>query len=316
MPVATHLLTLILAGALGPPQSPVPSQSLGPPRSVADDGTTDIVAAAADPVDRMTVPVHIGGGGAYRFLVDTGAQNTVVSAELARSLALNPSGVARVTGTAGSVEVATVTLDDLRLGRRSFRNLTAPLFAAREIGADGVIGLDSLQRQRVVLDFARNLIVVDDAAADPGGDGFDIVVRARRRSGQLIVTQARLNGVRVDVVLDTGADTSIGNLALAAAVARHAPLSPAMLRSITGQAIAANVAMARSLTIGSLSLANVSVAYADSPPFALLGLGRRPALLLGMNELRAFKRVAIDFDRRTVSFKLPPGLAIGPVNVR
>ena len=38
----------------------------------------------------MTVPVEIGGAGPYRFVVDTGAERTVISRELARELELEP----------------------------------------------------------------------------------------------------------------------------------------------------------------------------------------------------------------------------------
>ena len=47
------------------------------------------------------------------------------------------------------------------------------------------------------------------------------------------------------------------------------------------------------------------VAYVDSPVFTVLELDRRPAMLLGMRELRLFKRVAVDFAARKVYFDLP-----------
>jgi hypothetical protein len=50
---------------------------------------------------------------------------------------------------------------------------------------------------------------------------------------------------------------------------------------------------------------NVMIAYADSPPFEALGLAKRPALLLGMRDLRALDRVAIDFSTRRILFDLP-----------
>ena len=44
--------------------------------------------------------------------------------------------------------------------------------------------------------------------------------------------------------------------------------------------------------------------FADSPPFERLGLAERPAMLLGMANLRLFDRVLIDFPRRRVFFDL------------
>ena len=40
-----------------------------------------------------------------------------------------------------------------------------------------------------------------------------------------------------------------------------------------------------------------------------LELGKKPALLLGMRELRSFDRVAIDFANRRVMFDVPADIA-------
>jgi hypothetical protein len=192
-----------------------------------------------------------------------------------------------------------------RLGSRSFDGLVAPLLRAGDIGADGAVGLDSLQNQRVVLDFVRNTIAVSDAQSEHDS-GYDIVVRARRRSGELIITNATIDHIPVDVVVDTGSNITIGNPALAAALAKRGPRTPTTLYSITGQQIAASIGVSRALVLGKLTIGNVPIAYADAPPFEYLGLARRPAILLGMSELRAFRRVAIDFNKRKVLFDLPP----------
>ena len=280
-----------------------------PPSHAADAaqqaGDVDVVETRHDAFARMTVPVRIGEAGPFPFVIDTGAQNTVVSTALAERLALRPAGRATVVGVAGTQSVATVEIDEIGLGRRTFNGLIAPLLDQRDLGADGMIGLDSLQDQRVLIDFTTNLIAIDEARNLGGNRGFEIVVRARRRSGQLILTHARLDGVAVDVVIDTGADSTIGNRALQRALAhKGAPLG-GELYSVTGQRLAAQVGLAERLSFGGVHLNNVAIAYADAPPFAVLGLDRKPAILLGMRELRGFRRVAIDFKTRKVLFDLP-----------
>jgi hypothetical protein len=47
--------------------------------------------------------------------------------------------------------------------------------------------------------------------------------------------------------------------------------------------------------------------FADSPLFHSLDLSEKPAIMLGMSELKLFRRVAIDFESRRVLFDLPPG---------
>ena len=44
------------------------------------------------------------------------------------------------------------------------------------------------------------------------------------------------------------------------------------------------------------------VAFAQFAPFAELGFIDQPAMLLGMNALRKFDQVSIDFDRQQVRF--------------
>src|SRR5262245_29833505 len=106
----------------------------------------EVIATRNDGYNRMTVPVTIGEHGSFRFLVDTGSQRTALSTELASQMALSPIETRRIVGIAGSETAQTTTLGTLGLGRRTFSDLEVLLFAARDIGADGILGIDSLQQ--------------------------------------------------------------------------------------------------------------------------------------------------------------------------
>lgn len=276
--------------------------------SAQDASNVEVVAGRADAADRMTVPVQIDSKGPYHFLLDTGSQKTVLSTDLATRLALAPIEKKRIIGVAGFGTADTAVIDELGLGRRSFYGLTVLLFEARHIGADGIVGTESLQDQRVLMDFTRNLVAVGDAKSLGGNSGYEIVVTARRKSGQLIMTHADIDGVRTDVVIDTGSDTSIGNRALQRALGQRGALGKAVLSSVTGQDAVADLGYAKRLGVGDVRISNIVIAYTDGPAFEALELNRRPALLLGMRELRLFKRVAIDFSTRKVMFDLPNDL--------
>lgn len=265
----------------------------------------EVIQTGADSERRMTVPVRIGASERFDFVIDTGSQSTIVSHEIADRLALPPGRQARVVGIGGSKTADTALVDRLSLGRRSFNDVRVVLFEARHIGADGMVGIDSLQRQRVLIDFAGNTIAVGDARSLGGNSGFDIVVTARRRLGQLIMTDALIDGVRASVIIDTGAETSVGNRALQRALSQRGLPDTVTLLGVTGQNTTADLGYPRKLSIGEFDITNLVVAYADTPVFAVLDLSRRPALLLGMRELRLFKRVAIDFTARKVYFDLP-----------
>lgn len=268
--------------------------------------TTDIIRTVSDGHERLTVPVRIGKDGPYDFLIDTGAERTVLARGLAERLGLVPNGRATLIGVAGSLAVDLVDVAEVRLGRRSFYDLSAPLLEGSHIGADGIIGLDGLRNQRVLIDFRRNLIAVDDARELGGNRGFEIIVRARLRGDQLIMTNALVDGIKTDVVIDTGAQSTIGNRALQRALARRRTPERTTLKSVTGQEIVADLVFARRVTIGNLDFTDLAMIFADAPPFERLNLSEKPALLLGMGQLRAFQRVAIDFQEKKILFDLPP----------
>jgi hypothetical protein len=174
------------------------------------------------------------------------------------------------------------------------------------------VGTDNMQGQRVLLDFARNRMQIGDARALGGNRGYDIVVTARRKSGQLIITEAVIDRVRVSVVVDTGAETSVGNRALQRALAKRGDTTPVVLVSVTGTQIRADMGLLRRLDIGTVGISGPLVAFTDAPVFAALDLDKKPAMMLGMRELRLFRRVALDFGSKRVMFDLPPGVAAAP----
>ncbi|AXB76062.1 aspartyl protease family protein [Novosphingobium sp. P6W] len=267
----------------------------------------DTVQAEMDLHARMTIDVAVHGLGPYRFLIDTGSQRTVVSTALAGKLGLAMGPQVRVVGIAGVHDVATAQIDSIDIGPRSFYDLTVPLLERQNMGADGILGTDSLQHQRVLLDFAHNTISIGDPKELGGRRDFEIIVQAKRRSGRLILTDAMIDGVRTDVVIDTGASGTVGNRALQRTLARKSRSQDRMtgtLASVTGQELPVDLAVAGKLELGHIGVANVLIAYADAPAFRELKLDKRPAIFLGMRELRAFKRIAIDFSTRKVLFDL------------
>ena len=280
----------------------------GSMQSGGDASATDVLSTSTDSSSRLTVPVNLGEHGPFRFLIDTGSQNTVIADTLVSRLALIPNARATLIGVAGKLSVDTVQIEEIVLGRRSFYGLIAPILDRNDLGAEGILGLDSLQGQRILIDFRKGFMAVNDARALGGDRGFDIVVTARRRSGQLIMTDATVDGIAVDVVIDTGSDTTLGNRALQKAMGRRgASTEQTKLHSVTGQELIADISVAGKLDMQGLTIVHPTIAYSDSPTFAFLKLDRKPAIMLGMREMRAFRRIAIDFTSRKVLFDLPDG---------
>jgi predicted aspartyl protease len=258
--------------------------------------------------DRMTVPVRLSGNGPYRFLVDTGADKTAISRQLAGQLKLAGGASTAVHSVAGVSTVATANAN-LELARKDVSIQDAPLLDSANMGADGILGVDSLSSQRVVFDFeGQTMSIVPSQSAEAEKEPGSIVVKAKRKKGRLLMTDATANGRNVTIVVDTGAQVCIGNEALRQKLtARNLtdPLEKVQLLSVTGERLSGDYMFIKELVIGGVTLKNLAVVFTDAHAFHQLDLDRKPALLLGMNAMRAFKKVSIDFANRKFRVVLP-----------
>lgn len=311
-------ILLLLAAAASEPVTPPPPADVTtaqlviapptpPPLPLPEDMLT-----LGDAGERMTVPVSIGRRGPWDFIVDTGSERTIVSRELAGVLGLASGPRVRIIAMTGPEQVGSVIVPSLSVSRISHETIQAPALGARDLGAPGMLGVDALQGHAVTIDFAKRRMTLKPAkrrasprfTVMPG----EVVVAARSLYGQLIVTQAFWRAKRISVIVDTGSPVTVGNSALLAAITRRPKLvGPMSMTSVTGDVLHATAFTVDRLEIGGIGFSNVQVAFSDVPPFKRFGLGDTPALLLGMDSLRLFRSVAIDFANREIRFALPPG---------
>jgi predicted aspartyl protease len=277
------------------------------PPAVIDDklviGGEDIKARKVN--TRMTVEVHVNGR-PYRFLVDSGADTSVVGLRIAHDLQLPVGTPAILHGTTASAVVDRVLVDALSLGQNTISNLELPALREEDLGGDGMIGIDALVQQRLMMDFEQRTIKAEDARQPARWLDGEIVVTARRRRGQLILTQVTAAGLPVEAVVDTGSEITIGNLALRDKLIRgnQRKFVTVAATGVTGVTIELQLARVDELKLGSVTLRDVPIAFADVPPFAMFGLSDEPALLLGTDLLETFRRVSLDFRARKVRFQL------------
>jgi predicted aspartyl protease len=269
----------------------------------------EVIDLAEDRFDRFTVPVRIGSVGPYAFVVDTGAERTAIAQELARELGLAPGQRARLHSMSEVSDVETVIIPMLVVGGKKVAGINAPSLQRRNIGAEGVLGVDSLQSQRVSFDFVKqSMTVYPSRRREESWPADTIVITARNRYGRLVLVDASVEGEKVWVILDTGAQNTVGNnalrkkLELKGKVRRAVPIE---MTSVTGGKIRADQTWARNIRLGGVNIRDMPVAFADVHPFKKLGLTDRPALLLGMDALRLFERISVDFANRKVRL-LPP----------
>ena len=254
---------------------------------------------------RLSVDVHVNGRGPYKFIVDSGADSSAVGLRIARDLQLPLGTPAILNGMTSRDIVDRVRVAELTLGPTTVRDLQLPALREVDLGGDGLIGIDALVHQRLMMDFDKKLIKVEDARKPMRYSAGDIVITARRHRGQLILTEVQASGLRLDAVIDTGTQISIGNLKLREKlVRRRAKFTTVEAIGVTGVTVALQIATIDELRLGPVLLRGVPIAFADVPPFKLFGLSNEPALLLGTDILETFRRVSLDFRARKVRFQL------------
>ncbi|MEP9358614.1 retroviral-like aspartic protease family protein [Sphingomonas sp. KR3-1] len=312
------LLLLPLAATAGARDLPQdPSERVPPPQDPAltfptPENVEATLLALGEIDKRLTVPVAVGNEGPFNFIIDTGAERTVVSRELAGSLRLGAGAPVRVTSMTGSSTVNTVVVPDLVIKSiGELHTIVAPELEARNLGAVGLLGIDTLRNHQVTIDFEKGTMAVRPSVKRKNTvsrDPDEIIVTAKNVFGQLIVTDAYYNNTRIQVVLDTGSQVTMGNSALRKRIGRAAAKPERIqLTSVTGDQTIADYSSAPSIQIGDVKFGAMPIAFADVAPFERFGLMHRPALLLGMDALRSFRRVDIDFPNRQVRFLMPLG---------
>lgn len=291
---------------------PRPAPNVAPnvlplPPAVIDNqlaiGGEDLKARSSN--TRLTVQVHVNGRGPYRFLVDSGADTSVVGLRIARDLQLPLGTPAILNSTTARQLVDRVKVAELSLGPTTVRNLQLPALSESDVGGEGLIGIDALVQQRLLMDFEKRLIKVEDARTYWKSEPGEIVITARRHRGQLILTQISASGHVLDAVIDTGSEVTIGNSALRDKLLRKGrhEFWTVPATGVTGVTIPMQMTVIDELRLGPITLYDIPVAFADVPPFKLFGLADEPALLLGTDLLSTFRRVSLDFRSRKVRFQ-------------
>ena len=273
------------------------------------------LSAGADAAFRMTVPVMVNGQGPFHFVIDTGADRTVISRETADRLALPQAGTNRLHAMGGSGQVRMVKVDQLQMSNRTTKHLKLAALPRQYLGADGLLGLDSLKGQRIVMDFKAGTMTLQPAGSPEASlpdEGDLIVVTARTRLGQLVLADADVNGEKVWVIDDTGAQNSVGNSRLRRLLLSRNPqatVKPIEMIDVLGRRFPGDYTIVNRVRIGGVLMGNAAIAFADAHPFKLFGLDKKPSMLLGMEGLRSFERVSVDFSTKKVTFLLPKAVA-------
>jgi predicted aspartyl protease len=292
------------------PTPPSPAPAVLPPA----EAPPLFLDTAQDSIDRMTVEVFINGQGPFAFVVDTGADRSALSTTLAARLGLEAGRTVMLHGVGGSALTPTAKVPLMVAGDSRMKDSELPVLPPERLGVDGLLGVDMLDDRNVIMDFRRKRLEVrrSTSLSSVHSSAREVSVLADARFGRLAVANARVGGVRCIAFIDSGSGASIGNMALAQAIklrVRRKPDPSMAIRLIgaAGEATVGELRVVRSIELGALRMSNLPLVLADLHIFDVWDLNSRPAVLLGVDVLRLFSRVELDFGSDRVKFRLGKG---------
>jgi predicted aspartyl protease len=286
------------AGTATPPSaSSASAAAAGAPQPLKPQDLLLACPTTRDYVGRVVAAVMVDGKGPYRFIVDTGANESTISPKLAAALGLAPSTSKslRVAGVTGTEIVPSVPVESLRAGALVITHSQLPvIWSPIMAGADGILGAAGLVQDSLLVDFLHNTVVIHTATASiPLGY---VRMHATRLSSGLLSVPGEVGGVPVDAIIDTGSPQTLGNMALYRALySKSVAGGKASVYGVTKQVRPGNVQVAPTVDLGAIRIGNAVLVYGDFPIFGVWGLTQHPAIILGMDVLGTVDAFGIDF---------------------
>jgi predicted aspartyl protease len=271
------------------------------------------VAAKADEQDHLAVDVMVNGQGPFRFVVDTGADRTVIAEDVANQLGLAGGQQVLVEGIVRTIPAGTVLVRQMSFGPVVKSDIEVPVLPRHLLGADGYLGLDAVDGYRVTFDFKSNLLRVSRTESHDR-DALQIrmngvTLPAAGTFGHLRTVQCSVDGVRATAFIDSGAQVTIGNPELSHALigrdpSIHGDRGKIPLTGVTGGLVQGQIISIQTVQLRQLTFSIPEIVIADLQIFDIWGLRGEPALLIGMNYLNRFSSVSIDYGEKLFRFEV------------
>jgi predicted aspartyl protease len=316
LPVIAAVLFAGASSRVSPEDSPPGQANASAPVPADSPLVEEVLVTAPEPryvapttrdrIGRIWAPVMINGQGPYRLVLDTGASRSAITRAVVDELGLAVrSDAVRLRGTTGSAVVDAVKVKTLEIGELLIEDTTMPIVADAFGGAQGVLGGAGLEDKRIVIEFRGDRIDIARSHRRPAPPGFSVVPFKYRPADGMRVS-ATVGSIKVIALIDTGAQMTVGNLALRAALARRQGGQGESGQGIVGvtediqQATSARIP---SIVAGELIVRNASILFSDLYIFEYWKLQSQPAVLIGMDVLGILDTLVIDYKRRELQVR-------------
>ena len=281
--------------------SPTTPQSLSHLEPIIDEVVVEaaqpryVAPTLRDSIGRIWAPVFINGKGPFRLVLDTGATRSALLPRVARALQIPmQAATMRVHGVTGSTDVSTVDVHQLEVGDLLMKSTRLPIVPDVFGGADGVLGNEALGDKRIFIDFRKDRIEISTSHSQRPGVGMSKIPLKLTRG--LLSFKTNIGSVTTTAVIDTGAQRSIGNQALRAALnRRQRNWDQEEIIGVTLDVERGDSIPTPPIKFGRATLSGVRVTFTDTAIFDHWGLTKEPALLLGMDVLGLLDVLVIDY---------------------
>ena len=292
-----------------------------PPAVSSPEEITEIIVQAPearyvaptrrDQIGRIWAPVYINDQGPFRLVLDTGASRSCVIAKVAKTLGLVPdaSQSMRLQAVTGSATVPTIRVDSLLIGDLEINGSRLPIIPDALGGAEGILGNEGLRDRRVYIDFRHDLISITHSHNRAAPPGF-MTIPFKLERGRLLIVDAWLGRVRAKAIIDTGGQSTIGNLALRDALLRKNSWETPTVDQIQGVTAEVQEGEGRrtpAIQFGPIDINTHRMTFADMQIFEYWKLTKEPALLIGMDALGLLDTLIIDYRRNELQLRMRQG---------
>jgi predicted aspartyl protease len=259
-----------------------------------------------DRIGRIWAPVMIDGKGPFRMVLDTGANHSAVIQRTADALKEpTEEEMTLVTGMTGSATVHTVRVGSMEVGELLLGPTFLPVVPDVFGGAQGVLGGEGLANMRIFADFGHDRLTITRSHSQHAGLGFAVVPLKEVHDG-LLVADILVGRVRTRAIIDTGAQRTVGNEALRAALLRRLPygLKREDIMGVTLDVQQGDNLPAPPIALSQrMTLQGVRVTFGDMYLFEHWHMLQEPTLLIGMDVLGSFDVLVIDYRTKELELR-------------
>jgi predicted aspartyl protease len=291
------LLAALLAG----------TATVAVPVPAPDTAITPAIPSVSQPLGhddrgRPQIDVSVNEQGPFPMVVDTAAQSSLMSPDLAAALKLQPmDSDLSINGATGSTKAqiypvdhfASALFDEKMVGVLMFPN-------PGTTSARGIVGMEHFGEGKLTFDRTNARLSFGPSA--PAGTGF--ATHKGELHGGLLVVPLTLDGVAMKATVDTGAGVTIANAAALKALGWSVDdsrlVAAGTIRGATAAQSAIRMGRIGKMQLGPVGLSNVPVYFNFGDTSA-----SEPMVILGSDILGLLDAYALDFPRAELQIRIP-----------